>query len=407
MRILIFHNRYQQPGGEDLVVKAEMGLLRSKGHEVELFEENNDSIVGWIGAASTAIESVYSFPAARAVKQRIDLFRPDIVHVHNFFPRLSPSVHYACHEKKVPVVQSLHNYRLLCPAATFMRDGAVCEDCVGKAVPWPAVKYSCYRSSRLASAAVTSMLAVHRGLHTWTRKVTQFIALTEFARNKFVSGGLPANQITIKPNFVAVDHGMGAGKGGYALFVGRLSEEKGLATLLEAWKKIRGRCLLKIAGDGPMAPMVREVASTVAGIEWLGTRSRDEVSSLMANAAFLVFPSICYETFGLSIIEALSVGLPVIASSLGAMAELIKDGSTGKLFQAGSSDELAKTIDWAFANPDALQAMRFDARREFELKYTAESNYTQLIGIYQDAIAAVAANQTVKNYALQSQSDTL
>lgn len=156
-----------------------------------------------------------------------------------------------------------------------------------------------------------------------------------------------------------------------------------------------------------MAPMVRESASTVTGIEWLGKRSRDEVSSLMANAAFLVFPSICYETFGLSIIEALSVGLPVIASSLGAMAELIRDGSTGKLFQTGSSDELAKTIDWAFANPDALQAMRLNARCEFELKYTAESNYAQLIGIYQDAIAAVAANQTVKNYALQSQSDAL
>jgi glycosyltransferase involved in cell wall biosynthesis len=402
MRILIVHNRYQQPGGEDLVVKAEIGLLRSKGIHVELLEENNDGIVRWIDAASTALESVYSLPAARDARRRIDSFRPDVVHVHNFFPRLSPSIHYVCHEKKVPVVQSLHNYRLLCPAATFMRDGSVCEDCLGKTVPWPAMKNSCYHSSKLATAAVANMLAVHRGLHTWSRKVTRFIALTEFARNKFIAGGLPGNRMTVKPNFVALDHGMGAGEGGYALFVGRLSEEKGLGTLLEAWKKVRGRGRLKILGDGPMAPMVREAASTVAGIEWLGPRSRDEVSLLMANAAFLVFPSICYETFGLSIIEALSVGLPVIASNLGAMAELVTDGSTGKLFPAGSSEDLAAAIDWALANPDALKSMRLHARREFELKYTAESNYVQLMGIYQAALVADPGRHHLKSYALQN-----
>jgi glycosyltransferase involved in cell wall biosynthesis len=303
---------------------------------------------------------------------------------------------------KVPVVQSLHNYRLLCPAATFVRDGVVCEDCLGKTVPWPAVKNSCYRSSKLASAAVANMLVVHRGLHTWTRKVARFIALTEFARNKFISGGLPEERITTKPNFVTLDPRMGAGKGGYALFVGRLSEEKGLATLLGAWKNICGRGRLKIAGDGPMAPIVREAACTVAGIEWLGPRSRDEVSLLMANAAFLVFPSICYETFGLSIIEAFSVGLPVIASNLGAMSELVTNGRTGKLFPAGSSEALTTAIDWAFANPNALQSMRLQARQEFELKYTAESNYVQLMRIYQEVLVADAAKLPLHRYALQN-----
>ena len=402
MRILFVHNRYQQPGGEDSVVQAEIALLRSRGHEVDFLEEDNDGIVGWIDAASTAIESVYSFSSARTARRRIESFKPDLVHVHNFFPRLSPSIHYACHEKKVPVVQTLHNYRLLCPAATFMRNGAVCEDCLGKTIPWPAVKHGCYHSSKLATAAVANMLSIHRGLQTWSRKVARFIALSEFSRGKFIAGGLPEGRIAIKPNFVSLDTGIGAGTGNYALFVGRLSEEKGLTTLLEAWKKTHSHGRLKIVGDGPMAPLVRDAASTVPGIEWLGPRTRSEVSRLMADASFLVFPSIWYETFGMVLIEAFSAGLPVIASNLGAMAELIRDGSTGKLFQARSSDELATTVDWAFANPDALQAMRLSARREFELKYTAESNYAQLMGIYQDAIAAVAANQPVTNYALQS-----
>ena len=402
MRILFVHNRYQQAGGEDSVVQAEIELLRSRGHQVTLFEENNDGIVGLINAASTAVESVYSFPAARAVGHRIDSFRPDIVHVHNFFPRISPSVHYACSDKKVPVVQTLHNYRLLCPSATFMRNGAVCEDCLGKAIPLPAVKNSCYHSSKLATAAVANMLAIHRGLHTWSRKVSRFIALTDFARNKFIAGGLPGDRIVIKPNFVNLDNGVGAGAGGYALFVGRLSEEKGIATLLEAWKRIHGHVRLKIAGDGPLAPLVRAAVSTTPGVEWLGACTRGEVSRLMADAAFLVFPSIWYETFGMSIIEGLSAGLPVLASRLGAMAELISDGQTGRLFAAGSSDDLAAAIDWALANPEALKSMRLKARREFEEKYTAESNYVQLIEIYQDAMEAEVASQQVKDYALQN-----
>ena len=400
-RILFVHNRYQHAGGEDSVVEAEINLLRNRGHEVDLFEENNDGIVGWINAASTAIESVYSFQSARAVKHRIDSFQPDVVHVHNFFPRISPSVYYACSEKQVPVVQTLHNYRLLCPGATFLREGKICEDCLGKAIALPAVKHACYRSSKLATASVVNMLAIHRGLQTWHRKVTKFIALTEFARGKFIAGGLPSDRIAVKPNFVSLDQGIGTGTGGYALFAGRLSEEKGISILLEAWKKVSGRGHLKIVGDGPMAPMVREAVATVPGVEWLGLRSRSEVSRLMADAVFLVFPSICYESLSMSLIEAFSVGLPVIASNLRSMAELIKDGSTGKLFSSGSSDELAATINWALANPDELKSMHSNARREFELKYTAESNYAQLIGIYESAIGIASAKQTA-GYALQS-----
>lgn len=380
------HNRYQQAGGEDSVVQAEVSLLRSKGHEVDVLENDNDDIAGWGAAAKTSIQCVYSISAAREAQRRIARFRPDVAHIHNFFPRLSPSVHSACYAAKVPVVQTLHNYRLLCPAATFLRDGKVCEDCLGKCVPWPAVQHGCYRQSRLASAAVANMLAVHRAWGTWNRTVSRFIALTQFARDKFIAGGLPEERIVVKPNFVDPDPGMGAGKGDYALFVGRLSEEKGIRTLLAAWSQLPTSYRLKIVGEGPLASMVKDASAVGGGTEWLGRRSKDEVLKLMANAAFLIFPSTWYETFGLVIIEAFSVGLPVIASRLGAMAELVSDGETGRLFMSGRSDALAAAIEWAFSHSDQLQAMRRRARNEFENKYTANANYEVLAGVYQSAM---------------------
>jgi glycosyltransferase involved in cell wall biosynthesis len=392
MRILVIHNRYQQAGGEDVVVRAETSLLRSKGHDVEILEENNINIVGWSDAARTSFQCVYSCSAARDVRKLIEQFQPDVAHVHNFFPRVSPSVHYACSEAKVPIVQTLHNYRLLCPSSMFRREGKICEDCMGKAIPWPAVHHGCYRKSRLASAAVVSMLTIHRALLTWERTVTRFIVPTQFAASKFIEGGLPKERIVVKPNFVNPDPGMGSGNGGYVLFVGRLSEEKGLDTLLAAWRQVSTHGQLKIVGDGPMAAVVERASSATSGIEWLGARSREEVSSLMANAAFLVFPSVCYETFGLTVIEALAAGLPVFASRLGAITELVSDGETGRLFTAGSSDELARAIDWAFSNPDRLRAMRIKARHEFEQKYTPEINYSILTDIYESAVDAYVQN---------------
>lgn len=388
MRILIVHNLYQQPGGEDVVVRAETALLRSKGHEVEGFQENNIDIASWSDAAMTTVSCVYSYSAARDVRTLIERFQPDLAHIHNFFPRVSPSVHYACHEAKIPIVQTLHNYRLLCPASTFLRDGKICEDCMDKSIPWPAVQHGCYRKDRFASAAMVNMLTIHRALRTWGRTVTRFIAPTQFARCKFIEGGLPEERIVVKPNFVIPDPGIGTGNGGYVLFVGRLTEEKGLSTLLTAWSQVLPHGRLKIVGDGPMSAVVERASSTIHGIEWLGARTREEVSALMANAALLVFPSIWYETFGLTIIEALATGLPVVASRLGAMAELVSDGQTGRLFTAGSSSELAGAINWALSHPEMLKAMRIKARHEFERKYTAESNYSILSDIYQSALGA-------------------
>ena len=400
MRILVLHNRYQQPGGEDIVVRAETSLLRANGHQVELLEEDNDGIVSWIDAVKTTAECVYSLPSARKLRRLIERFQPDVAHIHNFFPRLSPSVHYACREANVPVVQTLHNYRLLCPSSTFLRDGQICEDCITKPIPWPAVQHGCYRKSRMATAATANMISIHRALHTWDRTVDHFITPTKFARNKFIEGGLPKDRITVKPNFVDPDPGMGTGKGGFALFVGRLAEEKGIATLLSAWTRLSTGTQLKIVGDGPLADTVKSAASTTRGIEWLGARGRGEVSQLMADAAVLIFPSVWYETFGLTIIEALASGLPVFASRLGAMSELVSDGITGKLFTAGRSDELATAIDWAFSDPIRLESMRHKARREYEAKYTAGANYNLLHSIYQSASNS-KAGQRYLNISLQ------
>jgi glycosyltransferase involved in cell wall biosynthesis len=385
MRILVVHNRYQQAGGEDGVVNAEANLLHQHDHEVELFEEDNDSIIDGMNAAKTAMRCVYSVTAAREMRRRIDRFQPNLVHVHNFFPRLSPSIHYVCRRVGVPIVQTLHNYRLLCPASTLLREGGVCEECIGRVFAWPAIRYSCYRQSRGASAAVANMLFVHRVLSTWTKTVSRFIVLTEFARQKFCAGGLPMNKIAVKPNFVISDPGIGKGNGGYALFVGRLSEEKGLDTLLGAWTQLKTTRPLKIIGDGPLAFRLKAVVSKIPSIEWLGRRDKQEVYRLMSDAAMLIFPSIWYEGFPLVLAEAFATGLPVIASRLGAMAEIVTEGKTGRLFSPGKMDELAGAVEWAFTHPDHLRAMRSCVRWEFEQKYTAESNYASLVEIYRSA----------------------
>jgi glycosyltransferase involved in cell wall biosynthesis len=382
MRILIAHNHYQREGGEDGVVQAEAHLLRQNGHDVDLFEEDNKDITGKLVALQTALQCVYSPAAARDMHKCIERFRPDVVHVHNFFPKLSPSIHYACNQAKIPVVQTLHNYRLLCPAATLLRDGMICEDCLGKAFPWPAVQHGCYRNSHTATAAVSNMLFVHRALGTWAHTVTQFIALTEFARQKFIAAGLPASKISVKANFVLDDPGMGAGDGEYALFVGRLSEEKGLDMLLTAWEKLNTKRKLKIVGDGPLAYKLKEALSKNSSIEWLGWRNKQEIYNLMSHATVLVFPSIWYEGFPLVLAEAFATGLPVIASRLGAMAELVTDGKTGRLYAPLQANELTDAIEWAFTHPSALRAMRPYVRSEFEEKYTAETNYALLSGIY-------------------------
>jgi glycosyltransferase involved in cell wall biosynthesis len=386
MKILLVHNRYQIAGGEDTVVQAEKSMLETHGHEVALLESDNADISGGVGRLQAAMGAVYSRRGKRRVASELARFRPDVMHVHNFFPLFSPSIYSAAREAGVAVVQTLHNYRLVCPNALLFRDGHVCEDCVGRAVPLPGVVHACYRGSRLATAPVVAMLAVHRALGTWTNMVDAYIALTEFSRQKLIEGGVPAEKIFAKPNFVHPCPVVGDGQGGYALFAGRLSEEKGISTLLAAWKQIAEQIPLKMVGNGPLAQMVQSATKQSRGIEWLGQVSREQTLDLMRHATLLIFPSIVYETFGMSIVEAFAVGLPVVASDLGAMSSLIQHRRTGLHFRAGDADDLVAQVRYARTHPAEFQEMRLAARKEFETKYTAERNHEMLLNIYHTAI---------------------
>ena len=386
-KVLVIHNRYQQPGGEDTVFAAETALLEAHQHKVIQYTVHNNR-VNEISLLGLMAATVWNRAVDRELRDLIRRDRPHVIHFHNTFPLISPSVYYAARAEGIPVVQTLHNYRLLCPNALFFRDGHVCEDCMGKFLSWHGVFHACYRNSRAATSVTATMLSVHHVLHTYKRMVDVYIALTDFARQKFIQGGLPAGKIAVKPNFVDPDPGIGEGRGGYALFVGRLTQEKGINTLLSAWGKIGGKIPLKIVGDGPLASRIAEASRRISGIEWLGHKPRQSVLDLMKDAVVLVFPSIWYEGFPVTIIEAYSVGVPVIASNLGSMSSIIEHNRTGLHFQPGDLEDLAKQVEWIFGHPAELERMRQEARAEYEARYTAERNYEMLMEIYERAISS-------------------
>ena len=381
LRILQIHNTYQKAGGEDAVVASEGALLAGRGHEVRLWSVDNAVIAGPWAKLRTAWQVPYSHAARRQLGQIIADFGPDVAHVHNFFPLLTPSIYDACRDAGVPVVQTLHNYRTICAGALLLRDGRPCEDCIGGS-PYQGALHGCYRGSRPGSLAVARMIARHRGQGTWRTKVDRFIALTEFAKAKFVEAGFPAEKIAVKPNFVE-DTGPQEAETerNGALFVGRLSPEKGIGTLLTAWRDLD--VPLRIAGDGPLMSMAQSTASR--NVVPLGSLPPAAVNQEMARAAFLVMPSQSYETFGMVIAEAFSKGLPVIASRLGAMAEIVEDGVTGLHFTPGDSGDLAAKARWAADHPEEMHNMGANARCVYQEKYAPEVNYEMLLAVYEKA----------------------
>jgi glycosyltransferase involved in cell wall biosynthesis len=389
MKVLIIHNSYQRPGGEDVVAAQEVVLLRQAGHEVIEYRRSNHEIKAlnlW-NKLMLPKQVIWAGNTVQDLRALVHQEKPHVAHFHNTFLMISPSAYHVCQEMSIPVVQTLHNYRLLCPRADFFRNGRVCEECLGKTPPWPGIVYGCYRGSRVQTAVVATMLTVHRWLKTWHEQVDVYIALTEFARQKFIQSGLPAEKIVLKPNFVDPDPGIREGVGDYALFVGRFSSEKSLLTLLEAWKKL-GSIPLKLVGSGPQETEIRQFTREfgLEKVEFLGQRPRDQVFALMKKACVLIFPSESYEAFPLVLAEAFACGIPVIAAHIGAMAEIVEDGRTGLLFTPGEPDDLSAKVEWAFTHPQEMAQMGRKARQEFEAKYTGDRNREGLLNIYRLAI---------------------
>lgn len=383
MRVLVIHNYYQQAGGEDAVVAEEIALLERNHITVELFAKHNDSIVN-MPRAQVALNTMWSKSSADEVSAVIQRFKPDVIHTHNTFPLISPSLYYAAARLNVPVVQTLHNFRLFCAQAMFMRDGKVCEDCLGK-LAWRGVVHGCYRDSKIQSAAIVSMQGLHRMLGTYQHKVTRYIALNQFCSNKFIQAGLPATRMRIKPNFIdlplaSTQQALSRAGG---LYVGRLSKEKGLATLAQA-AAFYPQAAIDVVGTGPE----QQLLTNSPNLHLQGWQSPAEIYQRMQRAAYLVMPSIWYENFPRTLVEAFACGLPVIASRLGAMAELIEHGVTGLLFEPGNAQDLADKLQWADSNPQEMLTMGKAARSEYEAKYTSAINFKQLMDIYQDAIHA-------------------
>ncbi|MCY7305790.1 MAG: glycosyltransferase family 4 protein [Rhodoferax sp.] len=386
MKILVVHNAYQQRGGEDSVVEAEVALLRSRGHAVAMYGRDNHELAA-MGRASAALDTLWSRRTVQDISAIFAHDKPDLIHVHNTFPLISPSLYWAAAGARVPVVQTLHNFRLLCPQAMLLRDGKVCEQCVGT-TPLAGVVHGCYRGSRAQTAVLAGMLVLHRAIGTWADKVTRFIALNEFCRAKFIEGGLPAHKIVVKPNFVDFEAPPPTTRAGF-LFVGRLSPEKGVGVLAKASVQAPG-CELTIVGTGPDSA----TAAGIQGAKILGALPGSEVLNQMCRATALVLPSIWYETFGLVAVEAFACGTPVIASRIGVLETLVNDGVNGLLFEPGNSDDLAAKMRWALANPGRMAEMGRKARAHYEANFTGRDNYAQLLQIYQHAVAGCGATRT-------------
>lgn len=378
LRVLMVHNRYRQRGGEDAVVDAEVALLRSHGHAVELYVRDNRELEG-IAPLDAAAQALWSRRTAAEIAGLCSRFRADLVHAHNTFALVSPSLYWSAFRAGVPVVQTLHNYRLFCVQGMFRLRDRICEDCLGH-LPWRGVVRRCYHDSAAQSAALATVVTLHRAFGTYRDRVTRYVALTEFCRRKFIEGGLPADRIVVKPNFVDVARPPENARSG-ALFVGRLSAEKGIDTLLGALDHARDFDI-EVIGSGPEEHKVAAHPRARAR-GWL---AQPQVLERMLTASFLVLPSVWYECFPRTVVEAFACGLPVIASRVGALAELVEHGRTGLLFAPGSEKGLARALDYAKAHPDRMREMGANARAAYVAHYSPQRNYAQLMGIYRDAV---------------------
>lgn len=386
MRILQIHNFYKQAGGEDTVFEQEAQLLRAHGHTVEQLTFSNNNVTSKKDKLQAALGVVYNPQSASIISKSIKRFKPDVVHVHNFFPLVSPGVFWVCRKYKVPVVMTLHNYRLICPSAVLYYDGQVQLENVQQRFPLKPILKGVYRGSKVETASVVLATGVHKLLGTWRGKVNKFIALTPGAAALFQNSSLhlKPEQLSIKPNFTA-DPGLGAAtREDYFLYLGRLTEEKGIRTLLKA--HTLKPFPLRIIGTGPLQALVEEYAAKHPAVEYMGFLPREEAMEQLKKARALIFPSEWLETFGMTAVEAFATGTPVIASKIGGGAHLVQHQHNGMHYTPGDAQELARQVELLQQLPDLARALGQNARNDYEQLYTPDINCQMLVSIYEDVI---------------------
>ena len=389
LSILLAHNYYRSssPSGENVAFEAEVGLLREKGHTVYEYVRRSDDIADFSLAQRAALSAqiIWSHRSYVDVKRQLTKQRPDVAHFHNIFPLISVSALRACSESNVPALVTLHNYRAMCLNAQLVRESSVCESCLGRRVAWPGVLHRCYRGSLRHSAVMAAMLFGNRMIGTWSKDVALFLAPSAFLRDKYVAAGFPADRISVKPNFIDFDPGSRSEDREYALFVGRLSSEKGVGTLLAAWKTLPHIPLI-ILGDGPERETLRASAMQLRNVRFLGAVEHREVLGFVRRARYLVVASEWYENLPMVMLEAFACGTPVIASNLGGLAEVIAIGRNGLLFRPKDPSDLAVKADYLWSHPEHASVLGRGARSDYEVRFSAERNYEQLLGAYAKAL---------------------
>jgi glycosyltransferase involved in cell wall biosynthesis len=389
LRVLQVYNEYRRHGGEDTVVDLEAALLRRNGHAVECLRVSTRELerAGKLRLLAAGFGTAWSFRGYAAMKEAIARFSPDIVHAHNTFPLLSPSVFWAAHRAGVPVVQTLHNFRLTCANALLLRDSQPCQKCVGQ-LPWAGLRHRCFGSSYCRTAAVTSSNLLHRWLGTFQNKIHAYIALTEFSREVMTRAGLPPERLYVKPNFAPDLARPAQRRLKRVVFAGIIARFKGVHILLDAWTRLApADYQLALFGDGPDRIELERRYVSQRNIIWCGTKSRDQVIEQMGGSRWVVLPSLVYENFPMTVLEALSVGTPVVVPNHGAFARMVTDRQEGLMFSPGNAESLAEAFALGFASPESSWARwSANARNKFVAEFTESSNYPQLMAIYQGAL---------------------
>ena len=384
--VLVIHNRYQQWGGEDAVVAAEVEDLQRRRHRVIQYTRNNAAIrrYGALRKASLPFGTIWNPWTFLEIRNLVKADRPDVAHIHNFFPLVSPAAHYACQSLGIPVVQTLHNYRLFCPAATLFTGERRCDDCSGGLSA--STRRGCYRNSRLQTAVASAMLGSHRAVGTWEQSVDAFLVPSFFCREYFAGKGLPRQKLHVRPNFLTRDPGQRTMRDDYALFVGRLSAEKGALEMVRAWEQLSDIPLL-LVGGGPQTVQLREQAKLCRGaVKLLGQLEPEQTISYVKRARFLVFPSRWYEPFGMGLLEAAACGVPAVASRIGAIPELVADNEIGLLFDPDNRDEFIERVRWAWSHPLEMEQMGAAARQLYLERFTADKSYESLNNVWRSLL---------------------